>query len=488
MNPKDHLLSTIFIYNDLINTPSAIASVVGEVNFGRIQHGSIKIAEHLENKVKEAGLTHFFHATRTTRGGLEQHLSDLSNVNYYIVLAGHATIGDERAFSQLVQKISLSSMEVVVKTGGAIVLIGTKQPERVARAETTLALEGESSPLISDDVTEIAIEFDNPALLHIGELPAFLRYFSSTFDTRSFNTIESYTGQVVKSSEDVNKMQKEHDFYYFLPSTLQEYWVQPHSFNVYENKAEYRMKRYNFPDVAILWTHDAFNQKKFSSFLQSLHLFFDRRPCKTVTAEDCQTIKNDLYVNKVSERLEAFTAWSGAPRLIEVSNLQPQELFERYLKLLDNLKPDSDDSRLAITHGDLCFSNILFDLASSTMKFIDPRGAVRAEEIWSDPYYDLAKLSHSVLGNYDFIKKDMYEIYIDEDGACKLELQRANRSGCKALFKEFLASLGVDYIKVRTYEVSLFLSMLPLHTSKARDVLAFLIIADQLIEELEARA
>ncbi len=54
-------------------------------------------------------------------------------------------------------------------------------------------------------------------------------------------------------------------------------------------------------------------------------------------------------------------------------------------------------------HGDLCFSNILFDTCSDCIKLIDPRASISRDEprLVGDLRYDLSKLAHSVLGLYD---------------------------------------------------------------------------------------
>ena len=57
-------------------------------------------------------------------------------------------------------------------------------------------------------------------------------------------------------------------------------------------------------------------------------------------------------------------------------------------------------------HGDFCFSNILYDFKSQSIKVIDPRGLSgdgKEQSIYGDLRYDVAKLAHSVIGKYDFI-------------------------------------------------------------------------------------
>ncbi len=65
-------------------------------------------------------------------------------------------------------------------------------------------------------------------------------------------------------------------------------------------------------------------------------------------------------------------------------------------------------------HGDFCFSNITYDFAIIRIKTIDPRGLTPNNEltIYGDTQYDIAKLSHSVLGLYDWIIAGYYHVDI----------------------------------------------------------------------------
>ena len=66
-----------------------------------------------------------------------------------------------------------------------------------------------------------------------------------------------------------------------------------------------------------------------------------------------------------------------------------------------------------IVHGDLCLSNILYDLRSRICKLLDPRGSFGAAGIYGDPRYDVAKLYHSIYGLYDFITNDLFHVSIE---------------------------------------------------------------------------
>ena len=115
------------------------------------------------------------------------------------------------------------------------------------------------------------------------------------------------------------------------------------------------------------------------------------------------------------------------------------------------------------------------------MKLIDPKGAETEEELYTDPYYDLAKLSHSVCGAYDYFNSDLFEITLDDDMRLKLHVDCDN-AVYEAIFKEYLEKHRLDYDLIRLYETSLFLSMLPLHIDREKKVMGFLLNAISIME------
>ncbi len=69
----------------------------------------------------------------------------------------------------------------------------------------------------------------------------------------------------------------------------------------------------------------------------------------------------------------------------------------------------------AFIHGDLCFSNMLYDSRMRGIKVIDPRGVDEDGQrmIYGSQLYDVAKLAHSVLGLYDHILAGQYALSVD---------------------------------------------------------------------------
>mgnify|MGYP000358476019 CR=1 FL=1 len=167
----------------------------------------------------------------------------------------------------------------------------------------------------------------------------------------------------------------------------------------------------------------------------------------------------NFLVNKNNSRLLELKTWNGYQQLNEfIRNHTPfsgiDSLFNSANKLLKNSKTDLESSKALISHGDLCFSNIIKDDDRLRLIFIDPRGGKNLN-YYRSPYYDLAKLCHSLLGGYDHIVNDIAEIKFNDDMIANIHFgQDMDRHN--ALFKTFVESLRLNYFLVRKIEISLF--------------------------------
>ena len=136
-------------------------------------------------------------------------------------------------------------------------------------------------------------------------------------------------------------------------------------------------------------------------------------------------------------------------------------------------------------HGDPCFSNVLYDQQRYLLKLIDPKGALTEDEMWTHPLYDLCKLSHSALGDYDFINNGLYSVGFSDNNDLVLNLMHSNHATLKPIFLQRLNSIGYNARTIRLGEASLFLSMLPLHIDYPNKVIAFMLKARQILDEIE---
>lgn len=330
---------------------------------------------------------------------------------------------------------------------------------------------------------------DRLALVDLDDEVVLLRYLSNAFDARFFNAITQTEYLITKTSTDVTKLRREFAFYGLLPPEMQMFFVQPFDFREASDRASYRMERLHIPDTALQWLHGALDRDEFGRFLDQLFFFLRLRASRPAAKGEAEAQVEALFVDKVRERVAAL---KELPQYAELAPLLERgcggvdRLLERYLALFARHRHRLPTDRLVIGHGDLCFSNILYSKTSQLMKLIDARGASGEGDLYTHPYYDIAKLSHSVLGQYDLINHDSFDIQVDEALRLKLVLDRPAPEWAAPMFAERQRAAGFDPGLVRLCEASLFVSMLPLHIDRPRKVLGFAINADAILGALEA--
>jgi hypothetical protein len=327
-------------------------------------------------------------------------------------------------------------------------------------------------------------------LIDLSDEVTLLEFLSGTFDARFFNEIQRDAYTIKKTSTDRTKLKREYTLFELLPPRMQMFFIRPFDFTDDGTTASYRMERLFVPDMAVQWLHGAFTQVEFSRFLDHVLHFVTTRVTRPAQGGEAAAAIEALFVTKVRERVEAIIAaheYTALKPLIDQACGGLSALFARYLALLQRWRSRLPTGLMAIGHGDLCFSNILYAKSSQTMKLIDPRGAAVEADLWTHPYYDIAKLSHSVSGNYDFVNQDMFEVQIDESLRPRLILDRAPDGWASAMFVERLPAAGFDPDLVRLCEASLFISMLPLHVDRPRKVLGFVLLAIGIVEALEKK-
>ena len=142
-----------------------------------------------------------------------------------------------------------------------------------------------------------------------------------------------------------------------------------------------------------------------------------------------------------------------------------------------------------VMHGDFCFSNILYDSRGDRIKVIDPRGLNYKSEftIYGDLKYDIAKLTHSIIGLYDYIIAGYYKIEESANGSIEIIFDIDNR--ILNIQNHFFKNFKIKDITVKDVlplAVLLFLSMLPLHSDRADRQKAMLINALRLYRLYDA--
>jgi hypothetical protein len=280
------------------------------------------------------------------------------------------------------------------------------------------------------------------------------------------------TGYFLKHSKQKSKMKAEHEFLNTLPTAIRPFYPCCGDYleDIGNDEAGYEIELVPTLDVAKFLINNFFSsQEKCKDFIQSIEKYTDSVPHKTVSVEAYREKMTELFVTKGEKRLVALTKIKCISKLNQIAKLfgfdSVTNFGKAYLKLLENDIAKMDDTEFYCGHGDLFFGNMLYDPSKKLLKLIDPKGG-NASLAMMPIWYDIAKLSHSFMGNYDLMVYDLITPFLNDSLELSLKIREEFRKSCQLLsneFREFLTRRNLDIRRVRLYEGSLFLSMLPLH-------------------------
>lgn len=396
-------------------------------------------------------------------------------------------VKDSEGFSTLLNKAKFIKREIMVMHDHSVsCLMFNNIPSYINFLKLSLSVESTMPQLDRIDY----LEMESNSLQDISEFNNFIQFISGGFDARYFNSLQGDENIVVKTSAMKNKIKSEYQYYHLLPDHMKKWYVLPYNYNETEFTASYTMERYNMSDMAVKWIHGSIDYSEFDRFLKKVFSFVNSRDRKSISPEEYIKKSDDLYLTKLTLRikeLKAHELYHNFERFISAGTHYKtiDEVVTQYTLLYKNIMKDRKFNSIAVIgHGDLCFSNMLYDSEMALLRLIDPKGANTEEELWTDPYYDIAKLSHSICGMYDFFNSGLYHIRLGADFKFHLNIDHDNL-GYIEILKKYLHQYEYDYTCVRLFEASLFLSMLPLHMDHPTKVFGFLLNAIKIMNEVE---
>lgn len=352
---------------------------------------------------------------------------------------------------------------------------------------------------LSEVVEPAAVNVEHTQFADLTHTGTVLRLFSSGFSLRYFNSLQlSRNVFFLKKSQNIDKTVAEHTFFSSLPAQVRPYFPQVGELRNEQTIAGYEIEIIPTLDVAKLLLNGVFNDaERASSLVNLIGQYLDACPRQTVSRPEYQDMMHQLFVQKIKDRQQATLKLPCIVQLNDVCRLNGFESFvafsQCYIQRIEQDITCCQENELVFSHGDLFFSNILFDPVRHYIKLIDPKGASQTDKIPSlmPAWYDLAKLSHSFLGQYDLIVYNLIDVVMQEN--MRLGLRSTVSQGLihlRECFLQFLSQRNISLKQLRLYEGTLFLSMLPLHAENPLRMQKQLIRAMELFrfatESLEA--
>jgi hypothetical protein len=311
---------------------------------------------------------------------------------------------------------------------------------------------------------------------------------------RAFNelSVDETLGTITKRSTRPEKFVDEINYIRLLPTDLSVLFPRLIDYSTAWDDPYVTMEFYGYPTLSELFVFENVDPSVWHRVFQHLdaivrgRLMSHRRPIDPADVMQ-------MFLGKVLSRADEL---SGPPELVELMGLDGDiDINGRTLPgLLAVRAPVADRvEQLAkrvegsVIHGDLCFSNILYDLRAGIAKLLDPRGSFGKAGIYGDPRYDIAKLHHSVHGDYDFITADLFDVSVDGRRTELRVHRRPYHDEIGARFDEVFFS-SFDRSEITLISGLIFLGLPALHYDAPRRQIAFYLRGLELIDDALAMA
>ena len=315
-------------------------------------------------------------------------------------------------------------------------------------------------------------------------------------EERAFNevNIDAQLSTITKRSGMRAKFIDEINYLRLLPPDLAVLFPRIVDYSTDWERPFVTMEFYGYPTLAELFVFETIEPAVWERISRHLHWITQHafhRHRGLVTADDIR----EMYVGKTAARL-AETETTGEPSLVKLlQSTQTIRLNDEELAPFRALWPWVEEQVEGLSpvdgsliHGDLCFSNILYDLRGGICRLIDPRGSFGRAGLFGDPRYDVAKLNHSVRWLYDFIVADLFSVTDHGDFAYDLQIYR--RAYHDDIAEAFNSVFFADYSSLEVDLITglLFASMLPLHADRPDRQLAFALRSLEVLNGCRAAA
>ena len=480
----------IVLYDDVECVSPDINSFFKVKSYGKIFYKGRTLQEFMMETFKASNIDEVIvlssmHDYETTISKVyytkEQHRK-----NTYIYIKSNIVFENLKSFELLIEKLSLLDDDLLVNVKG--------NKYSLMRFGADVCMEFLTNYHKDKNFNTYSLEILNNEnfLLDISHYGDFIKFLHTNFEVRYFNKIVDKEEYLIKISHNKEKIKQEYRYFQLINDELRMFFPTVFNYSEKEHEASYCIEKINVPDMAIQYVSNTLSESEFLSFLKKIRYFLEKSNITVATSDEYAKKMDKQYVSKVMERYQSLqenTSLSKKLDLFLKAGTKYDSIeavyklyFTSFQKKFQKVKP------LLYTtfcHGDLCLSNILYDKRTQYVKLIDPKGIVENNNGYTDPYYDMAKLSHSILGCYDFINYGMFDITVDNDVELKLQIKAIDKNVAmyQRIFKSFIEGFGIDISFLRLLESSLFLSMLPLHADNEKKVLAFLLQGIHILEE-----
>jgi hypothetical protein len=332
---------------------------------------------------------------------------------------------------------------------------------------------------------------ETKAWLDFGHVTLYYQSKNAVQTHRSFNDVSYNKRTLTKTGTHHAKIRAEALWYQQLPAELKAYLPNVTAIELPSDATppSYTMEYLYYPLLANLFVFGRNQKVVWQTIFNSLNEFMTlcQKHAQPPTNSDFST--EVFYKQKTLQRLADYARTTGLDLDQPwVMNGTPLPSIKVIVDTCVQAIPEL--THTTVSHGDLCFSNIFYDFRSECIRVIDPRGMTLAGDptIMGDPRYDLAKLSHSLIGGYDHMIAGRATL-VDNGYDLTLSLGFTPQTlAVQALFKTMrFGELSPNDAAIQAITILLFLSMLPLHADRPDRQRLFLANALRLFNEWQTK-
>lgn len=308
-----------------------------------------------------------------------------------------------------------------------------------------------------------------------GHLPLYFQSKKSIMIKRAFNELAYENHLLVKQSDDTAKMRAEAHWYEELPRDLQIHTPRYCGRVERDHRAGYAIEYLYHPLLSDL---SAFGTLPLTSWLEILNACFEFiDKCQAIRPEPGAPEAAPAFASRFFDAMIVGKTWDRLAAYAEAAGFSLDDRFTLDGRAFAPLRevvagviariPVTRPDHIRFWHGDMFYGNMFYDFTARRVLAIDPRGQVGRGEmcLYGDWRYDLAKLAHSVIGQYDKIilgRSQLIE-HGARDWSLGLSSQPHQQQIEKIFEKRCFERYGLERDELTGLTALLFFSMLPLH-------------------------
>lgn len=288
--------------------------------------------------------------------------------------------------------------------------------------------------------------------LDFGEFESYYANSKKIIRSRYFNTVDFHDDTIIKKSTfNPHKIQNEIMWYLALPKELHKYVPKLLSYDLNDIDPMYQIEYCNGSTLQELWLYSNLSIEQWTKILHTIMCVLQQfnKASKQTTFDFYSFI-----TSQINKRVDLNTFFNDSNFIINNKCYDLITLKEKLLAYIESKKEEWSQLNATICHGDMVFSNMLYDSSNNKIKLIDPRGKFNDNILYGTMLYDFAKLTQCIIGDYDYIVNDLFVLDDTNYKVLKNNLFDVN---------ELINIFNVDKKTVYVITAIQFMTMIPLH-------------------------